>query len=152
MFVRGLCKNDFLKSCGGATVNEWSAYWKGLSKSERMVCHVHLSFSCILSSHVMLGMGETKHRTYGKHFSFYLLDMPVTVHYRMYKNRMEGKGKQEGNKGQGRRRRRRRNRMAATGGKWRRWEGGRGVEWKGGNGQNVAEMGREWWMCLICRG
>ncbi|KAF8325708.1 hypothetical protein F5887DRAFT_1085311 [Amanita rubescens] len=35
--AQGLCKNDFLKSRKGATVNEWEVYWKGLNKSERKI-------------------------------------------------------------------------------------------------------------------
>ena len=38
MFGRGLCKNNFLKSHKGATVDEWQAYWKALNESERKVC------------------------------------------------------------------------------------------------------------------
>ena len=49
MFGRGLCKNDFLKSRRGATVDEWNAYWKGLNKSERKVCPARLPFSRILT-------------------------------------------------------------------------------------------------------
>ncbi|KIL62033.1 hypothetical protein M378DRAFT_166181 [Amanita muscaria Koide BX008] len=35
--AQGLCKNAFLKSRGGATVDEWETYWNGLDESERKI-------------------------------------------------------------------------------------------------------------------